>query len=222
MDLLIILGIIAIPLIAQMYIMFNYNKYQKIENEKQISGFEVARKILDENGLDKVHVVEVRGNLTDHYDPSRKVVRLSTEVFHGTSISSSSIAAHECGHAIQDKEGYAFMRFRSAIFPVVRFTSYFAYIVVFIGILAEATNLFALGIALVSLGLLFQIITLPVEFNASSRAKKELNKLKLVNNSEANGVSTVLTSAALTYVAGVLSSLLELLRLVLIFTNRRD
>ena len=222
MDLFIILGIIAIPAIAQMYIMFNYNKYKNVENEKKLSGFEVARKILDANNLQDVHIVEVRGNLTDHYDPNRKVVRLSTDVFHGSSISSASIAAHECGHAIQDKVGYAFMRFRSAIFPVVKFTSYFAYIVVFIGILSELTNLFLLGIALVSIGLLFQLITLPVEFDASSRAKKQLKELNLVTQEEANGVSNVLTSAALTYVAGVLSSLLDLLRLILIFTNRRD
>ncbi len=222
MDLLIILGIILIPIIAQIYISSNYANYSKIENKKNITGFEVARKILDKNGLDKIHIVEVKGNLTDHYDPTYKVVRLSTSIFHGSSIAALSVAAHECGHAIQDKENYSFLRFRSLIFPVVHFTSYFAYIILFIGLLSEALNLFALGIALVSIGLLFQIVTLPVEFNASSRAKKELEKLKLVTKTEAQGVEKMLNSAAFTYVAGVLSSILELLRLILIFTNRRD
>ena len=222
MDLLIILGIILIPIIAQIYISSNYANYSKIENKKNITGFEVARKILDKNGLDKIHIVEVKGNLTDHYDPTYKVVRLSTSIFHGSSIAALSVAAHECGHAIQDKENYSFLRFRSLIFPVVHFTSYFAYIILFIGLLSEAFNLFALGIALVSIGLLFQIVTLPVEFNASSRAKKELEKLKLVTKTEAQGVEKMLNSAAFTYVAGVLSSILGLLRLILIFTNRRD
>lgn len=222
MDLLIILGIIIIPVIAQIYISTNYSKYKILENSKNISGFEVARKILDKNNLEDIHIVEVRGSLSDHYDPNRKVVRLSKEVFHGTSIASASIAAHECGHAIQDKEGYSFMKFRSLIFPLVRISNYFSYIVLLIGLLTEAMNLFLLGIALVSIGLLFQLITLPVEFNASSRAKEELKKLKLVTEEESLGVSSMLNSAAMTYVAGVISNILDLLRLILIFNNRRD
>ncbi len=222
MNLLLILGIIAIPLIAQVGISTNYSKYKKLENAKKLSGFEVARKILDKNGLEDMHIVEVRGNLTDHYDPSRKVVRLSSEIFHGETIAAAAVAAHECGHAIQDKQGYLYMRIRSIIFPVVHLANYFGYIVLFIGLLTEAFNMFALGIGLVGTGLVFQLVTLPVEFNASSRAKKELEKLKLVSKSDAIGVDKMLTSAAMTYVAGVLSSILELLRLILIFTNRRD
>ncbi len=222
MNLLLILGIIAIPLIAQIGISTNYSKYSKIENDKKLSGFEVARKILDKNGLENVHVVEVRGNLTDHYDPSRKVVRLSTDIFHGETIAAAGVAAHECGHAIQDKQGYVYMRFRSIIFPVVHIANYLGYIVLIIGLLFEMLNMFAVGIALVGTGLVFQLVTLPVEFNASKRAKEELNRLKLVSKSEAIGVDKILTSAAMTYVAGVLSSALELLRLILIFSNRRD
>ncbi len=222
MNLLLILGIIAIPLIAQVGISTNYSKYKNLENAKKLSGFEVARKILDKNGLEDMHIVEVRGNLTDHYDPSRKVVRLSSEIFHGETIAAAAVAAHECGHAIQDKQGYLYMRIRSIIFPVVHLANYFGYIVLFIGLLTEAFNMFALGIGLVGTGLVFQLVTLPVEFNASSRAKKELEKLKLVSKSDAIGVDKMLTSAAMTYVAGVLSSILELLRLILIFTNRRD
>lgn len=222
MDLLIILAILAIPAVAQMFISSNYSKYKQIETKKKLSGFEVARKILDKNDLKDMMIVEVRGTLTDHYDPSRKVVRLSTDVFHGTSIAAAAIAAHECGHAIQDKQGYVYLRFRSLIFPVVHFTSYFAYIILFIGLLTEALNLFTLGIALVSIGLLFQLVTLPVEFNASTKAKEELKKLKLVTDSEAQGTEKMLTSAAMSYVADVLSSVLELLRLILIFNNNRD
>ena len=222
MDLLIILGIFLIPTIAQIYISSSYSNYRSMENAKKLSGFEVARKILDKHDLKDVHIVEVRGNLTDHYDPSRKVVRLSTDIFHGTSIAAIAVAAHEVGHAIQDKENYSFLRFRSLIYPLVHFTSYFAYIVLIIGLLTEALNLFGLGIALVSLGLLFQLITLPVEFNASNRAKEELDKLKLVSKNDAIGVDKMLKAAAYTYVAGVISSVLELLRLILIFANRRD
>ncbi len=222
MDLLIILAIFAIPAIAQLSISNNYRKYSMLENKKKISGFEVARKILDKYDLKNVHIVEVRGNLTDHYDPNRQVVRLSTNIFHGTSIAALAVAAHECGHAIQDKEGYLFLRFRSLIFPVVHFTSYFAYIILIIGLLTEGLGLFSLGIALVAIGLLFQLITLPVEFNASARAKEEITKLKLATEKESEGVAKMLTSAAFTYVAGVLSSILELLRLILLFSNRRD
>ena len=221
MDLLILLLIILIPAIAQINITSTYNRYKQKENNDEISGFEVARKILDANDLKNVHIVEVRGNLTDHYDPSRKVVRLSTDVFHGTTVASTAIAAHECGHAIQDKEGYFYMRFRSFIFPVVRIGTSISYVIIFFGILAEALNLIYIGIALVGLGLLFQIVTLPVEINASKRASEQVNKLKLANKKEVDGVEKVLKAAAMTYVAGVLSSALELLRLVLIFGRRR-
>ena len=215
-----LLCIIFLPMMASFYIRSNYNTYSAKKNNKDISGFEVAREILDKNGLQKIYVVETGGVLTDHYDPKRKVVRLSKEVFNGTSISAMAIAAHEVGHAIQDKEGYAYFKFRSLIYPLVRITSSFSYFVIMIGLLAEITNLFMLGIILVSIGLLFQIITLPVEFNASKKAEKELNKLKLSNNRDNEGIKSVLTAAALTYVAGVLASLLDLLRLISIFNSR--
>lgn len=220
MDLLILLCIILLPMMASFYIRSNYNTYSAKKNNKELSGFEVAREILDKNGLQKIYVVETGGVLTDHYDPKRKVVRLSKEVFNGTSISAMAIAAHEVGHAIQDKEGYTYFKFRSLMYPLVRITSSFSYFVIMIGLLAEITNLFMLGIILVSIGLLFQIITLPVEFNASKKAEKELNKLKLSNNRDNEGIKSVLTAAALTYVAGVLASLLDLLRLISIFNSR--
>lgn len=213
---------LIIPLIAQIYISFCYDKYRKIENKNKLSGFEVARKILDKNGLKDVYVVETKGNLTDHYDPRRKTVKLSENVFHGDSIASMAVAAHECGHAIQDKEGYFFMKLRSFIFPIVSFGTKFAYVVLLIGLIANLMDLVWAGIILVGLGLLFQIVTLPVEFNASKRALTEIENIYSLERFDMDGAKTMLTAAALTYVAGVLSSALEILRLILVFSNNKD
>lgn len=222
MDLIICLLIIIIPALAQLFISINYSKYKRIFNESKITGQEVARKILDSNNLEKIYVVATSGNLTDHYDSSRKVIRLSKDIYDNESIASLAVAAHECGHAIQDKDGYFFMRLRSFIYPIVRIGTMFSYLVIFIGAVAEAMNIIYLGIALVALGLIFQLVTLPVEFDASKRALIELKKLGLVTNDELDGAKKMLTSAALTYVAGVLASALELLRLIFIFTDRKD
>lgn len=221
MDLFMILVIIFIPLLASLYVKSTYNNYSKIEANIKLSGSEVARKILDKNGLKDMHIVKTRGNMTDHYDPRRKVVRLSEEVFDNSSISSIAIAAHEVGHAIQDKNKYIYMNIRSAIFPIVKITSSISYYVILIGFMTELLNLIRLGIGLVLIGFLFQVITLPVEFNASKIAKTELNKIFKLNNEEKDGVSNMLTSAALTYLAGVLASAIQLLRLVLSI-DRRD
>lgn len=213
---------LIIPMIAQIYVSSSYSKYKRISNDKKMTGFDVARMILDKNGLGDLYVVETKGNLTDHYDPKRKTVKLSSEVFHGSSIAAMAVAAHECGHAIQDKEGYFFMRVRSFIFPLVSFGTKFAYVVLFIGLIANLMNLVWLGIILVGLGLIFQLVTLPVEFDASKRALKELETNIVVPNVDMKGTKSMLTAAAMTYVAGVLSSALEILRLILIFTNDRD
>ncbi len=221
MDMVFYIVIILIPVIAQINISTSYSKYKKLGNSQKISGFEVARKILDANGLDDIYVVETSGNLTDHYDPSRKVIKLSRDIFKGESIAAMAVAAHECGHAIQDKENYTFMRIRSFLVPVVNLVSSFSWIVIFIGLLTEYFQIFYIGIALISVGLLFQLITLPVEFDASKRAKRELEKLKISNSEETIGVKKMLTSAALTYVAGVLTSVLEIIRLIAIFNSDR-
>ena len=213
---------LIIPLIAQLYISVSYKKYNGIENKKKLTGLDVARKILDRNGLNDIYIVETRGNLTDHYDPRRKIVRLSSEVYHGNSIASIAVAAHECGHAIQDKDGYLFMRLRSLIFPIVSFGTKFAYVVLVIGLIANLMKVIWLGIILVGLGLLFQVITLPVELDASKRALNELENNIGIPNEDYNGTKSMLTAAAMTYVAGVLSSALEILRLILIFTGDRD
>lgn len=218
-EFLLIIGFI-ISLAAQIYVNVSYRKYKNIENSKGLTGFDVARKILDENGLKDIYVTEVRGNLTDHYDPVRKVIRLSTDIFHGKTIASSSVAAHEVGHAIQDKEGYSFMRFRSMMFPLVRFSSYGGYIAILVGAIFELMDLIWFGIGLEIVILLFQIVTLPVEFNASSRAKNELAKYNLLNNNEINSSDKMLRAAAYTYVASVLTTILQILRLIFIFSDR--
>ena len=218
---LLFVGII-ISLIAQGYVTSSYSKYKKKENKRGISGFEVARKILDENGLKEVYVTEVRGNLTDHYDPGRKVIRLSTDIFHGTTIASASVAAHEVGHALQDKENYSFMRFRSMMFPLVNISSYGGYFAILIGIIFGIIDLIWIGIALEIIILLFQLVTLPVEFNASSRAKEKLKQYDLLDSNELEGSSKMLRAAALTYVASVITTLLQVLRLVIMFTGRRN
>lgn len=213
---------LIVPLIAQIYINICHDKYRKIENKNRITGFEVARKILDANGLKDIYIVEMRGNLTDHYDPRRKTVKLSSEVFHGDSIVSMAVAAHECGHAIQDKEGYLFMKIRSFIFPIVSFGTKIAYVILLIGLIANLMNLVWAGILLVGLGLVFQLVTLPVEINASKRAMIELENNVGAIDRDIDGTKTMLIAAAMTYVAGVLSSALEILRLILIFSNNKD
>ncbi len=219
MDIIFYLVIILIPLFAQLNISFSYSKYKKINSQKKISGFEVAREILDANGLEDIYIVETSGNLTDHYDPNRKVIKLSHDIFKGESIAAMAVAAHECGHAIQDKDNYTFMRIRSLLVPVVNLVSSFSWIVILLGFITEYFQIFYFGIALISLGLLFQLITLPVEIDASKRAKKELEKLKISNKEESSEVKKMLIAAALTYVASVLTSILEILRLILIFNN---
>lgn len=220
-DLLIVLGI-AVSLCAQIYINRSYNKYREILNKKGLSGFETAKIILEKNGLNNIYITEVRGSLTDHYDSGRKVIRLSSEVFHGTSIASASVAAHEVGHALQDKEGYSFMKFRTAIFPLVNFASYGGYFAVILGLIFGMTDLLWLGIALELIVLLFQLVTLPVEFDASNRAKKEMKKCGILTEKELNSSSEMLRAAALTYVASVLTTILQILRLVVIAFGRRD
>ena len=194
MNALLFLLMLIIPAIAQIMVSLSFNKYKQIENQKQLTGYDVARKILDQHGLEKMYIVE--------------------------SIASLAIAAHECGHALQDKEGYLYMRFRAFLFPIVNIATTFSYLIITFGIIFQILNLIWIGIICVGTGLLFQIVTLPVEINASKRAEKEINKLKLADKKEIDGIKQMLTSAASTYLAGVLSSALELLRLILAFSDR--
>lgn len=213
----ILLAIIAfvIVLMAQVSVNGAFNKYKKVSTKKGLTGFETARQILDKNGLNNIHIVEVRGNLTDHYDPRRKVVRLSHEIFHGNSVASISIAAHEVGHALQDKNNYIFLKIRAFLVPVVNLISYLGYFSLFISILGGLTSYLMMSILIISATIVFQLITLPVEFDASKRAKVELVNLGIIDKPETKGVEKMLTAAALTYVAGLVSSILNLLRLII-------
>lgn len=219
MDLILAIIVILIPLIAQIGVSSNYQKYKRVKNTKELTGYDVARKILDENGLEDIYIVETRGELTDHYDPTKKVVRLSSDIYHGKTVAAMSVAAHECGHAVQDKEGYTFMRIRSAIFPIVNVATSISYWIILLGFLFELLDLIYIGIALTCLGLLFQIVTLPVEFDASKRAGVFLKEYNLATEDESKGVKKMLGAAAMTYVAGVLASALQILRLILVARN---
>lgn len=216
---LIIFISILITTLSQIFISLAYSKYKKILNNKDLSGYDVARKILDSNNLDNIMILETRGNLTDHYDPQRKVIKLSTDIYHGSSIAGAAVAAHECGHAIQDKMKYTPMRIRSTLVPFVNICTRIGYLAIVIGIIFSYT-LIEVGIVLLLSMLVFQLITLPVEFNASHRAIKELERLNLIDEEEKSSAKNMLIAAAFTYVASVLSTLLEILRYTLIFNDR--
>lgn len=221
MELLIIfLLMLIIPVYASIKVNLSYKKYVKIDNEKKLTGFDVARRILDENNLGEIYVVETKGTMSDHYDPRRKTVRLSTDVYHGTSISSLAIAAHECGHAIQDKEGYTWFKIRSMIFPIINIGQKIAYVVMIIGLFLSYLNYVYAAIGFTFLGLLFELVTLPVEFDASKRAKSIVLSDGMISDSEKTGVDAVLNSTAFTYVAAVISSMLEMLYLLMQLNDR--
>ena len=218
---LVVIGFL-ITLIAQIFVNSSYKKYKKVNVKSGLKGFEVARKMLDSNGLTNVKIEEVKGELTDHYDPTSKVVRLSTDIYHGSTIASSSVAAHECGHAIQDKEEYFFLRLRANLVPIVNISSKLGYFAILIGLIFGFLNLAWIGIFLELAILLFQLITLPVEFNASKRANEFLKKESLIEKTEQDGSKSMLNAAAMTYVASVISTILEIFRLILIVASRDD
>lgn len=211
-----------ITLIAQGFVSSSYRKYSKIRNKRSISGYEAARYVLDKNGLTDIEIRETKGYLTDHYDPSKKIIQLSSAVYHSDSIGAVAVACHECGHAIQDKENYTFLRIRASFVPFVNFSSYAGYIAMVLGILFGAIDLIWIGILAEVVILLFQFITLPVEINASKRALKELDYAHFLDSNELKQGKTMLTAAALTYVASVASTFLQILRLVLMFGRRED
>ena len=218
-------GLIIIAMIisgsAQMYINHWYNKTKKMKTAKGMNGQQTARKILDKNDLKDVGINEVAGTLSDHYDPAKKTVNLSNDIYGTDSIASISVAAHECGHAIQDKNGYFFLRLRRGMVPLVNLASKLGYVAILIGIFFSVLGLLKIGILLEIVILVFQLITLPVEFDASSRALKKIEEYGIVTKDELKYCKSMLRSAALTYVAGVTASLLQVLRLVLI-VRRND
>ena len=217
-DLLIWIGLI-LTITSQIIVSASYSRYKKKLNNKDLTGYDVARKILDKNNLNDIIVLETKGNLTDHYDPARKTIKLSTDIYHGSSIASLAVAAHECGHAIQDKDGYKPMRIRNKIIPTVNICTRIGYLAIIIGAIFSY-KLMEIGIILLLALLAFQIITLPVEFNASKRALNELKTNRFLDKDETKDAKNMLLAAAFTYVASMLSTLLEILRYVLIFANR--
>lgn len=217
---LILLGLIVV-LFAQFKINSAYSKYKKVKNSTGLTGMQIARKILDANGLSNIQIYEVSGNLSDHYDPAKKLINLSKDIYNETSIAAAAVAAHECGHAIQDKENYIFLKIRTTLVPIVNLVSYLGYFGLFISLIGGITGYLKISIIILLATVLFQLVTLPVEINASSRAKQQLIELGLIYEEENKGIKKVLSAAALTYVASLLSSILQLLRLVLML-NRRD
>lgn len=211
--------IILVPIWAQLKVKGSYAKYSKVPSSSHMRGAEVARRILDSNGLFHVGIEETRGHLTDHYDPRSKTVRLSSANYHGQSVAAAAIAAHEVGHAIQDQQDYAFLRFRHALVPVANIGSNFSWILIMIGFLAGFSGLVLLGIIFMAAAVVFQLITLPVEFNASNRAMDQVVSLGVIRNDEERETKKVLNAAALTYVAAAAVAVMELLRLILIYTG---
>lgn len=220
LDVILMLIIIVLPLYANIKINSTYSKYSKKQNSGKLTGKEVAEKILEMNGLNNVKVGRINGSLTDHYDPRNKTISLSDGIYNSNSISACAVAAHEVGHAIQDKERYSMLVFRSKLVPVVNFTSRLSSILVFSGFIFDLFNFITIGVILLTVGLFFQLITLPVEFDASKRAKEELQKCGLIENQDTKGATKVLKAAAFTYVAGFLASALQIARLLLISRNR--
>lgn len=214
--------IILIPIYAQMKVKRTYKKYSQVSASSGMTGAETARAILDQNGLYNVRIEETHGVLSDHYDPRDKTVRLSTDNYHGHSVAGVAVAAHEVGHAIQDKEAYAFLRIRHALVPVANFGSNISWVLILIGMLANIPGLLLAGIILMIGAVVFQVVTLPVEFNASSRAMNQVVALGVIRNDEERETKKVLNAAAMTYVAAALVAVAELVRLVLMYTGMRD
>ena len=207
---------------AQFRVKGTFNKWAQVENGSGMTGYDAARHMLDANGLHDVPIEPVPGALSDHYDPIHRVVRLSEPVYYERSISAVSVACHEVGHAIQHKVSYPMLVARHKMFPIVNFASGIAPFLLIAGILFQAFNLIGLGIIFFSAAVAFQLVTLPVEFNASNRAREIMVSEGYITNEEERGVAKVLNAAALTYVAAALLSLLELLRYIMIFANSRE
>lgn len=221
MDMLLWLLILIIPLIASANVKGTYSKYSRVKNARGWTADQVARKILDSNGLSYVQIEHISGDLTDHYDPTANVVRLSDSVYGKTSVAAIGVAAHECGHAVQHAEEYTPIVIRSRLVPVTNFCSKASYILILLGLIFSFnTVLMNIGIFLFLGVVAFQLVTLPVEFNASDRALKTLEGEAILEDDENAKAKKVLTAAALTYVAALLTSLIQLLRLIMMSRRR--
>ncbi len=218
---LVLIGMVFM-IYAQSKVSSNYKKYSSVKSSINATGYQVAREILDSRGLQNVQVYEVKGTMSDHYNPKTKSVHLSTAVYSGTSIASLSIAAHECGHALQHHEGYQPLIFRNTVLPLAKIGQSLGWVAVFIGLIFSMANIAWVGVILMTGILLFQVATLPVEFDASSRAL-EILRTNYLTPQENDGAKSMLSAAALTYVAAMVATLFSLLRIVLlIMGNSRD
>lgn len=206
---------------AQMRVNSTFSRYGQVHSRRGMTASQAARAILDENGLRNIRIEHIRGNLTDHYDPGAKVIRLSDNVINSTSVAAIGVAAHECGHAVQHASNYSPLIFRNAIIPITNFGSKLA-IPLFIAGLFFNQTLCTLGLLLFSLTALFQLVTLPVEFNASARALRTLDNWNFMDEDELRGAKRVLSAAAMTYVAALAVSVAQLARLMMIAQRRRD
>lgn len=218
---IILIPALIFSLIAQLMVNGAFSKYSGVRNSRGYTGADAARAILDRNGLSYIRIEHINGELTDHYDPSANVIRLSDSVYNNDSVAAVGVAAHEAGHAVQYAEGYGPIKVRSAIIPITQFGSNLSTPLVILGIIFSSNVLITAGILLFCTVVLFQAITLPVEFNASGRALKVLREEHFLDDDEMNGAKSVLTAAALTYVAAMFSALASLARLLLI-RNRNN
>lgn len=220
---LVILGAV-LSMAASAKVNSTFNKYSKVRSMMGMTGEDAAKRLLNSQGIYDVTVRSVKGQLTDHYDPRTKTVNLSESVFHSTSVAAIGVAAHECGHAMQDNVGYVPLKLRGAIVPVANIGSQAAFPLIIIGVLigGMGSPLVNIGLILFSLAVIFQLITLPVELNASRRAITLLDQVGILGGQEVNQTRKVLGAAALTYVAALAASVLQLLRLVILFGGRRD
>ena len=212
---------IAISAFTSMKMKSTFQKYTRTRSRLGLTGAETAKRILESQGIYDVQVVHVAGELTDHYDPRTRTVSLSDPVYASTSIAAVGVAAHECGHAVQDAVGYVPLQLRGAMVPVVNIGSSLSWPMILLGLFLSKGPLISLGIVLFSFSVLFQIVTLPVEFNASRRALELLESTGILIHEEVQDTRKVLTAAALTYVAATIGSLLQLLRLLILFGGRR-
>ena len=216
---LVLIGAV-LSIIASSMVQSTFHKYSRVRSMSGMTGAQVAEAILRNKGIYDVRVARVRGELTDHYDPRTKVVKLSDSVYDSTSVAALGVAAHECGHAIQDAINYAPLNIRSAIVPAANVGSQLSWPLFIAGLIFSIRPLVTLGIVLFSLAVLFQLVTLPVEINASSRALKMLESTGILGTDEKKGARKVLTAAALTYVAALAASILQLLRLIILAGGR--
>lgn len=218
---IILIPALIFSLIAQLMVKGTFSKYSGVRNSRGYTGADAARAILDRNGLSYIRIEHINGELTDHYDPGSNVIRLSDSVYNNDSVAAVGVAAHEAGHAVQYAEGYGPIKVRSAIIPITQFGSNLSTPLVILGIIFSSNVLITAGILLFCTVVLFQAITLPVEFNASGRALKVLREEHFLDDDEMKGAKSVLTAAALTYVAAMFSALASLARLLLI-RNRNN